>query len=210
MGETRVHVIKLGGSLLELVDVTARFERYRERFGSGRDVLIVGGGGAADTVRFFDCHVGFDETTGHWLAVRAMQLHAHVLAAAMPAGRLVESLDECDAAWQANKLAILDPLGWLEGEEQAGRGVPHRWQFTSDSIAARAAAPYDQAQLSLLKSTCPHEPCSLQRAAEEGIVDRCFPRTAAGLASVTLVNLRDSAMPQCRLHHPRATGKPRR
>jgi len=194
-----IHVIKLGGSLLDLPDVVTRFERFCATLTSERLVLIVGGGRAAETVRFFDQHVGFDETTGHWLAIRAMQLNAHLLAQALNAARLVESLDACEEAWKARTVAVVDPLPWLIEAENAGNGVPHVWAFTSDSIAAHAATWLQAARLTLAKSVLPDWPCTIQRAANEGIVDLCLPDNAAAVPAVDIINLRDNAMPRCAL-----------
>lgn len=196
---TPIHVIKLGGSLLTLSDLVARFEAFCSQYLTGHGLLVVGGGEPAETVRFFDRHVGFDETTGHWLAIRAMHFNAHLVAHALNGARLVESFEACGELWQAEKLALMDPLPWLMKAEEAGRGVPHIWAFTSDSIAAHAAAECRATRLTLLKSTLPEAPCTIQRAAGEGVVDSCLPDAAASLPTVEMINLRDDAMPRCKL-----------
>jgi aspartokinase-like uncharacterized kinase len=191
---TPIHVIKLGGSLLTLSDLVARFEAFCAQYLTGDGLLVVGGGEPAETVRFFDRHVGFDETTGHWLAIRAMQFNAHLVAKALPDCTLIHTLEECHAVWTNEQLAIVDPLAWLIDEEHAGRGVPHRWQFTSDSIAAYAAKRLSASRLTLLKSTSARADCTLQYAAARQIVDAHLPKAAADVPNVELVNLRDDSM----------------
>jgi aspartokinase-like uncharacterized kinase len=199
--QNEIHVLKLGGSLLDLPDVTQRIEALRATLETSRVLMIAGGGAAADRVRQFNQNVGFDETTGHWLAIRAMQFHAYLLAAALPESTLVTALDQCEATWRAGRMAIVAPLAWLDAEEAAGRGVPHRWAFTSDSIAAYAARGLNASRFTLLKSTCPTSSCTLPQAADRGIVDPCLAEAAASLPYVSLVNLRDDAMPACRLQN---------
>lgn len=201
MSGSIIHVVKLGGSLLDLPDLAARWSAYRDDELAGqRCVLIVGGGRAADMVRWFDQHAGFDETTAHWLAVRAMQLNAHIMAAALRDAVLVADPAACEAAWQAGRLAVVDPLVWLQHEAAAGVHIPHRWQFTSDSIAAHVAQRLGAAKLTLLKPALPaSETCTLTEAMEAGLVDDCFPEAARGLPQVALVNLRQPGRPRCRL-----------
>jgi aspartokinase-like uncharacterized kinase len=187
-------MIKLGGSLMSLPDMPDRVRDYLARQSQPQPrVLLVGGGQAADAVRFFDRHRGLEETTAHWLAIRGMNFHAHLLAAVMPESRLAGSPAACRAAWEARRLPLIEPLPWLERDEECGRGVPHRWAFTSDSIAAHLANQLGAGRLTLLKSTLPAQ-TTLQGAAEQGVVDACLP-TAAGELPVELVNLRNPDSP---------------
>lgn len=73
-----------------------------------------------------------------------------------------------------------------------GVTIPHRWSFTSDSIAAHIATRLDAAKLTLLKSTLPASPCDLAEAGRLGIVDADFAAAAAGVPRVELVNLRSA------------------
>lgn len=185
--------MKLGGSLLDLPDLRERLGAYRAAAMSERALLVVGGGDAAEMVRRFDRIHGLDETTGHWLAVRAMQINALMLAAVLERTRLVDTPAACAPAWEAGELAVMEPMEWLAAEEAAGVCVPHCWQFTSDSIAALAACRLGAERLTLLKSTLPAregEGITLEEASRSGVVDEELPRAAAGLACVELVNLR--------------------
>ena len=183
-------MIKLGGSLLDLPRLTERVGGVVDSLGQCRPLLLIGGGRGADAVRQFDKLHGLDEAAGHWLAVRAMQLNTHAVAAIWPRSRLVSSPAECDEPWSAGRIAVIEPLSWLEREHEAGITIPHRWSFTSDSIAAHIARQVAADHLTLLKSAAADGPIDLQQAAERGLVDSDFPQTARDLSCVHLVNLR--------------------
>ncbi|MEX2214354.1 MAG: hypothetical protein WD768_09520 [Phycisphaeraceae bacterium] len=198
------HIIKLGGSLLDLPDLVARFESFRTAQVTGPALLVTGGAESAEVVRYFDKHFHLDEEQGHWLAVRAMQLNAHLVAAVLPASRIVCDEGEANAAWAAGAMAVMDPLEWLRREEARGVCVPHRWSFTSDSIAAHVATQLRAQRLTLVKSRLPAggpNPGPLpkgegvEHAAAEGFVDRDFPQASAMIPSIDLINLRHSPSP---------------
>ncbi len=186
---TAIHVIKLGGSLLDVPALTERVDRFVDAL-AHRPIVLIGGGRPADIIRLFDQLHGLNEEAGHWLAVRAMQLNTHAVAAIWPGARLVSSPAECDEPWSAGRIALIEPLTWLERENDAGVTIPHRWSFTSDSIAAHIARQIGADHLTLLKSAAPDPPADLQQAAAAGIVDRDLPKTARHLPSVRIVNLR--------------------
>jgi len=195
--DAAIHVVKLGGSLLDLPELVARFTAWREAELGPRGVLVVGGGNAADVVRGFDKAFRLDEEAAHWLAVRAMQLNAHCLAAVLPRCRLVTNPIGCEIAWRAGDLAVIDPLTWLEREHAEGVPIPHRWTFTSDSIAAHVATRLNARQLTLLKSTLPKGDCGPECAAGLGVVDEDFPAVCGGVPHVQLVNLRELPWRRC-------------
>lgn len=196
MNEMGIHVVKLGGSLVDpagLPDLLPRFERWRREALGPRGLIVVGGGDAADIVRAFDKAYGLNEVAAHWLAVRAMDLNAHLVATVVQRCSLVSDLAGCTEAWGKATLPIVDPLAWLSREEsREGVKIPHRWSFTSDSIASHVATRLGAAKLTLLKSTLPPSPCDLAEAGRLGIVDADFANAAAGLPRVELVNLRSA------------------
>ena len=198
MHDGEAHIVKLGGSLLDLSDVFDRLAAFRRDRLGPRGMLVVGGGEAADLVRRFDALHALGEHDGHWLAVRAMQLNAHLVARVLPNAQLVSDVEECESAWRAGELAIMEPIDWLEREHAAGITIPHRWQFTSDSIAAHVCGRLGGGRLTLLKSTLPNgDGLTLADAARHGVVDAELPRAAAGLREVALVNLRAAGQPAC-------------
>ena len=197
-----IQVIKLGGSLLDMPGLVPRFEAYRQAEICERALLVVGGGRLADAVRQFDLLHGLGPERGHWMAVRAMQVNAHMVAGVLTSAVAVDDARECNGAWNMDKLAIMDPLVWLVREVQNGITVPHRWSFTSDSIAAHVATQLGAARLTLLKSTSPEQCNDLQSLAEQGIVDEDFPVAAAKLPLVETVNLRVQPWTRCEWRSP--------
>ncbi len=81
-----------------------------------------------------------------------MTLNAHFLVELLPEARVVQSLDECTALSEG--LAILDPFAFARWDEKTHPNdcLPHCWDVTSDSIAARVAVVVEASQLCLLKS----------------------------------------------------------
>ena len=188
--ERILHVVKIGGSLLDLPDLPQRFEMLRRRWREQLLVILVGGGRAADLVRNFDRRFGLDETQGHWLAVRAMQLNTYLLAPILPDCRIVTDHREYKAARHLANILLIDPLAWLERDEAAGVAVPHCWTFTSDSIAAHLANRLGAAKLTLLKSATPPNENNMQAASACGLVDKQFAETVGAIPSIELINLR--------------------
>jgi aspartokinase-like uncharacterized kinase len=196
---SEIHVIKLGGSLLDLGDLLPRVRAFLDADGGPCPLIVVGGGGAADLVRAWDNMHRLGDERSHWLAIRAMQFNAHLVLTLLKNTRIVRNAREADAAWRAGQVAMLDPLAWLKRDEQDGVAIPHRWSFTSDSIAAHVARRLGASRLTLLKSTLPAQDCGMDCAAGVGVVDDDFPLVAAGLPHVELVNLRADPVAFCRL-----------
>ncbi len=133
-------VVKVGGSLLTWPGLRPRLADWLGRLGTCDVVLVPGGGAAADAVRDLDRVHGLGAEAAHWLAVRAMGLNAHVLAALLPRGRVIVGLAELPAAWAAGVTPVLDCLPVLRADEANPDRLPHTWTVTSDAIAARVAA----------------------------------------------------------------------
>jgi aspartokinase-like uncharacterized kinase len=197
VSDTGIHVVKLGGSLLDLPDLVERFESWRAAELGPRGLLVVGGGAAADVVRDFDKAFRLGEPASHWLAIRAMQFNAHCVAAVLQNVQLVLDCAACEDAWANKRLALLDPLGWLSREAAEGVHIPHRWTFTSDSVAAHVATRLGAAKLTLLKSTLPKGSCDPVGAAKLGLVDEDFPGASKAIPGVELVNLRERPWVRC-------------
>lgn len=141
-------VVKLGGSLLadaalpSLVDALADLAKHKA-------VVVVPGGGAfADAVRVSCARHEPGESTAHWMAILAMDQHAHLLAGIAPTARIVQGHEDIAATVARGRLAILAPFAWLRIEDP----LPHGWHVTSDSIAAWVAARLGAGRLVLLKS----------------------------------------------------------
>ena len=190
-------VIKVGGSLLEWVGLPDRLPTLlaeQER----PVVLIVGGGRAADLVRDLDRRHDLGEERAHALALRALDLTAHVLAALVPGLEVVPSVADLDRMKRSGQIPILAPRLFLDEDDRLGPApLPHSWAVTSDAIAARVAVRLAAAELLLLKSAALPPGADRAEAARLGLVDPAFPTASRPLGRVSYRNLRDpSAMIQ--------------
>jgi 5-(aminomethyl)-3-furanmethanol phosphate kinase len=139
-------VVKLGGSLL--ADVAALDAVLAIVAAAPRTRLIVPGGGPfADAVRDVDRRIRLADAAAHWMAVLAMDQYAHLIAARMPAARLVEERAEISAAVDEGRVPVLAPSRWLRSADP----LPHSWDVTSDSIAAWVAGRVGARRLVLVK-----------------------------------------------------------
>jgi len=181
-------VVKVGGSLYDLPDLTMRIRAWLERQNRARVLIVPGGGPLADVVRHLDWTHGLGEEASHWLAIEAMSLAAHFLGRLLPEALLLPRVPgESDGRGPF----ILDPLPFFrEDEEQPGH-YPHRWDVTSDSLAVRVAVKASAAELVLVKSVS-WRSNDWAAASREGVVDSYFATAvlaAAGLRA-QVVNLR--------------------
>lgn len=174
-------VVKLGGSLADWPDL----RRWVAALAAPRavDLLVVPGGGPfADQVRAAQARWRFDDRAAHRMAVLAMEQYGLMLCA-LSRGKLVpaETPRAIRAAlsrgatpvWSARSLVFQDAAG--------ARGIDESWDMTSDSLAAWIAARLKADCLVLVKSAPPPAgPSDLRALARSGLVDRAFPRYAAG------------------------------
>lgn len=102
------HVVKLGGSLLDLPDLRQRVAGFVSPI--ARPLIVVGGGEAAELVRAFDTRFEIGPERGHWLAVRAMQFNAQLIAAILCDADLAGSEEAAQALWSERCTAVADPF----------------------------------------------------------------------------------------------------
>jgi aspartokinase-like uncharacterized kinase len=132
-------------------------------------------------VRDLDRRHTLGEERAHWLALQALSLNARFLGEVIPDAVVVQTLAECAAHWQARKIPILDLYPLILADEGRPGSLPHTWDVSSDSLAARVAGLAGARRLILLKSSMPAEPISWVEAGRDGIVDAHFAQAAAGL-----------------------------
>jgi aspartokinase-like uncharacterized kinase len=155
--------------------------------------VVPGGGAAADVVRRFDRDHGLGEETAHWLALRALALNAHVLAALLPGAAVVETPEAAARLWPQGGLPVLDGHAFARADDRRPGRLPHTWAVTSDSLAARVADVAAARGLVLLKSVTVPAGMDWAEAARRGFVDEPFPEVLARRATafeVAAVNLR--------------------
>jgi aspartokinase-like uncharacterized kinase len=187
-------VIKVGGSLLDWSELPTRLLADLEARGGARAglLLIAGGGPAADVIRALDQTHGLGATQAHRLAIRSLDLTAHVLAAIVPGLVVLEDMTGPADAWDAGRFPVLVPRPFLESEERdASTALPHGWHVTSDTIAARIASRIGARCLVLLKSASLPNGADVHEAAKIGLVDAAFPNEARRPPRVYLRDLRD-------------------
>ncbi len=191
-------IIKVGGSLLDWIELPARLGYFladhRSRIAGGCTILIAGGGRAADLVRRLDRDHRLGDETAHRLAIRAMDLSGLFLAAILPGSIIVERMAELPEAWGSGRIPVLIAGPVLEEIERPGVvSLPHSWETTSDSIAARIAVHLEADSLVLLKSTPLRVGASREEAARLERVDPLFPSVSQTIPRVEYLNLRDQS-----------------
>jgi aspartokinase-like uncharacterized kinase len=167
-------LVKLGGSLLEtdlrpLLDVLAQHAKTK-RLG-----VVPGGGPFADAVRTAVHRHPASEDAAHWMAILAMDQHAHLLASLHASVTLCAGTDAVLAATRDGRLAILAPYAGLREADP----LPHDWNVTSDSLSAWLAGVLGARQLVLLKALDAPEEMTALEASEAGLVDGYFPEALA-------------------------------
>ncbi len=163
-------VVKVGGGLLATPGLLPRVGRAVARLGLARPLVVIPGGGPfADQVRRFEEAHGLNPTAAHWMAILAMDQFAWVVAGAIPGSRLVEDRPGVLQAHHDGVIPVLAPSRWLRAADE----LPHRWEVTSDSLAAYLATLLGAEELLLVKP--------VDGGAE--LVDPWFARVApAGMA----------------------------
>lgn len=205
VGPSGLRVVKVGGSLLAYDGLVPAFRQWLDRQPPLPTVLIAGGGDLVEIIRQADCRFGLGEEVSHWLCVSAMSVTARLLAALLPEAALVAdgvgSLFRSTRMPMVNGLAekdsrplfVFDPEPFLREEEHMHFDpLPHTWNVTSDSIAARLAEVLGADELVLLKSASGASHPTREAAAAAGYVDPYFPRAVANVARVRWVNLRSA------------------
>src|SRR5262245_13102447 len=170
-------VVKVGGSLFNLPDLGLRLQTYFAQFEDARILIVPGGGAVADVVRQWDQTHRLGEEPSHWLALGATALCARFLMLLLPDSRTVDHPGETRSGF----LDVLNPLAFVHWDERSATHLPHRWDVTTDAIAARAAIVGGAWRLILLKSADMPGGMSWRAAAEADLVDRVFPSLIEGL-----------------------------
>ena len=167
-------VVKLGGSLLKDVEEFDHVLSVLAEVARARRLLIVPGGGPfADAVRAVDARLRLSDDAAHWMAILAMDQHAHLIAERLVHGALVTSAAEIAHAQSSARIPVLAPYRWLREADP----LPHSWDVTSDSIAAWCAQAVGASQLVLIKP----------RGASGDLVDRYFSRALSPSVSSACV-----------------------
>jgi 5-(aminomethyl)-3-furanmethanol phosphate kinase len=191
------HVVKVGGSLFGLSDLSDRLRSWLDRAADAHQILVTGGGALVEQVRAWHTLQPLDEETAHWICIELMDTTARLLRSRMPELALVSDVGLLKQRCEHSGTTIFCPSDWLRAVEPRlpGTQLPVGWETTSDAIAGRLAIALGADELVLLKSALPRtDAADLDFLAETGLVDQFLPRLAQALPAVRLVNLR-SAQP---------------
>jgi 5-(aminomethyl)-3-furanmethanol phosphate kinase len=185
-------VVKLGGSLLELPGVWAKLRKWLDAL-HGPHILVVGGGAIVEAIREVASLHRLDGELAHNLALKGMELNALVANALLTRSERVYAFSDCRRAYRDGLTPIIDPLWFLAKLDNEAGPLPHSWDVTSDSVAARVASEFKATHLYLLKSCSAPQLQTWEEFAAEGIVDKWFPNEARGLSSteIVLINFRE-------------------
>lgn len=182
---SRLVVVKLGGGLARVAGGLAAAGAAVGRAARHCPLLVVPGGGVwADAVRAAERELDLSPAAAHWMAILAMDQYAYVVASATPGAVVVHDAVEIQTVLGSGQVPVLAPYRWL----LAADPLPHRWEVTSDSIAAFVAGALDAELLVLLKPVA---------GPIDALVDSCFrevvPRglDVVALGSAELERLED-------------------
>ena len=194
MNYPAIHVTKLGGSLLNLCDLPARWRQWRAQRQTVHDVVVVGGGSLVDALREQALHRSIGDDIAHWAAVDLMAINTRLLASQLgdyPACAVGPALED---RLNTAGATFIDVVHFLRHVEplQSGRKLVPNWDVTSDSIAARLAIILNAKQLNFLKSTSPPPATGqiLPEYAGAGYVDAFLPMLATELPPLEFLNFR--------------------
>ena len=204
-GEHPRSVVKIGGSLLDLPDLTVRLRALIEEL-DGPVALLVGGGPAADLVRHWAAVFDIDESAAHWLAVDSLNLTARLVCGllnrnvandgqTLAMATIVDDWPAACVAVQSGHIPVLNPRGLLSSADRKPKiDLPESWAATSDSIAAAIAIRWSVPRLVLCKSVdVPPDGLLGGRASppkDSAPVDDWFGQLAPRLSEIQWCNLR--------------------
>lgn len=177
-------VVKLGGSLGRDPLLRDWLETLVQ-VGSGRVVVVPGGGEFAEQVREHQNLWRFGDLSAHNMAVLGMAQMALLMHGVCPSLTLAANDGDLLEAVQRARVPVWMPFEALREEKD----TLTNWGVTSDSLAAWLANKLNAEGLLLVKS-CEIDPSmSLADCAAAGIVDAEFLRFAgAGAYPVTLLH----------------------
>lgn len=182
-------VVKVGGSLFNWPDLRTRLRDFLMTLDGANVLLVPGGGATADAIRSFDQTHDLGAEAAHWLAIEALSVNARFLQQLVTEAHLLANFAHASGSeTQRTHWYLLDALPFFRDDEARPDHLPHAWEVTSDSLAARAAILCEANELILLKSVA-WVGEDWTEAAHAGIVDAYFPKALLALR-VRVVNLR--------------------
>lgn len=191
-------VVKLGGSLLDLPDLSCRLQSLCLFDGDSTNYILVGGGGLVDAVRALDAIHRLDASFTHWFCVDLLSQTARYVSRLLELP-LLQTPEELRASRRLESGNFVVDVNCFYTRDAAGAlasGVldplPSTWETTSDAIAGLLAIQLEANELILLKSVS--QPTgNVHDWAESGVVDSVLPSLASQISSIKIKNLRKLA-----------------
>lgn len=149
MTNQKIRAFKFGGSLdVGDFDMRDTLDVLRDFAKRTRIIIIPGGGRFADFIRLRGEKQPVPDAVSHAQAVLSVAQYGYELAWKLGDGRAVHNLDETQTAWDNGKIPVFIPYPFAVTDP----AIPHNWDATSDTIAARVCAVFDIPILVLIKS----------------------------------------------------------
>ncbi len=163
-------VVKLGGSLGDSPVLQCWLDVLADH-GSGKVVIVPGGGRFADQVRAAQRNWRFSDKVAHRMALLAMHQYGLMLTGLRGDLETITGPEEAKAVFRRGKVAV-----WLPAVERLDyEGIPASWDVSSDALAAWLAQKLNARFLVLVKSVLLTAPTvSAAQMVAEGVVDRAF------------------------------------
>ena len=185
-------VVKLGGSLFTLPDLSERLTAWLDQQPDRQTALICGGGPLIDVMRQWDDRFGLESARMHWRCVELLRHSFDVLTELLPQYAAVRDETEFER-WIENEPTASTTLLQVDAfyrSEGPGIELAENWDTTTDAIAVHLADRMDAEELVLLKSCDSASTIDWREAAKLEIVDAQFPSVVGADLELTLVNLR--------------------
>lgn len=163
-------VVKVGGSLYDHPRLGPGLCDFVRTLAADAVVIVPGGGGATDVIRDLQATHRLSEDVAHWLAIQALAPMERFLAELL----LPLFVTRCPVKYRFAYVAEFFPI-----DDANSGALPHSWEVTSDSLAARVAVRLAADRLILLKSTDIPAGTAWPDAAARGWVDGYFPTAVA-------------------------------
>ena len=161
-------------------------------------ILVTGAGELADTIRTWQPRFGATDSQSHWLCIELLSITAKILHSGLPEFPLLTHFANLQFAIatggevEQSQTLIFDTQPFLCDIEPTlpPKPLPHNWDVSSDSIAARLAEAIDADELVLLKARpCPDEQNDFAALSADHYVDEYFPRIAPRVRKIRLMQL---------------------
>ncbi len=161
-------LIKLGGSLMNSKYLPEWLALLADH-GSGKVVLVPGGGIFADQVRRAQTKWHFDDITAHQLALRAMEQYGLMLLSLESRLCPANSIKAIRDVVKHGKVPVWFPCDMLA----TNHDIPASWEYTSDSLSLWLAKKLNYRHLVLIKSVKPEQDqCSIEELFRHGMLDK--------------------------------------